>query len=640
MLCYNKTGVNKHLCNQNVDHLLTLLLEVTRNQTHPPIIRDRNYLRSDAANSVNSFESNITFIEYSCTKKMHAASDQDQDPGHRRSSDRVSSVVSRVEDKWNDIQVGRQGKYSLERLESLDHYCKTASKTRVLLVCMLTPVPALLAAIMLELLPLQEPSKGWAANWIFWIRLAAIVFLLNCTGVVLLRRLVRDLPLTLGKVILLSTGVSAGYTGLAILLAALVGFPVPCMLLVCSVSCGIILSVLIVLMFGIAPFRNNSPLRPHLSKFFRFLTVHVSLASMYPFFKVLYTFVPANYQGFVMLLLPVWKFGAQKYVGRAMHELEDFALDLTSTISVHSSSPSGSVLVSVLAIVAGMVLSLLEYRELRANASAVYSLLRYSNSWSKNHLGNHTTDDLLTLLLKMIRDPVAHNVISLPSVRLWACEPHPLSNDRLEILKTLATLDVFGSRLCHSVSSKAHMSLLSQSLGELETRRVSCAAIGPTAVGTEQQKPSSVLLPHQNGEELERSKQFITQGLQLLFHCEYLVIVKYVECIVPMVFVAYQLVLYQLPNIVYAPEGWQSGAIGNILLLTTLKICSLVALKVLLERKFALSPLYQLAFVLETQVELVQTGTFIATTVLLPFELTHFGMDFSFRFDWLRNTST
>ncbi|KAF4127579.1 hypothetical protein GN958_ATG23208 [Phytophthora infestans] len=476
---------------------------------------------------------------------MHAASDQDQYPGHRRSSDRVSSVVSRVEDKWNDIQVGRQGKYSLERLESLDHY-------------------SLLAAIMLELLPLQEPSKGWAANWIFWIRLAAIVFLLNCTGMVLLRRLVRDLPLTLGKVILLSTGVSAGYTGLAILLAALVGFPVP--------------------------------------------------SSMYPFFKVLYT-------------LEIWSPEIRwTSYARAGRFRVGFDVDYFSTLFVSVCMfSSGSVLVSVLAIVAGMVLSLLEYRELRANASAVYSLLRYSNSWSKNHLGNHTTDDLLTLLLKMIRDPVAHNVISLPSVRLWACEPHPLSNDRLEILKTLATLDVFGSRLCHSVSSKAHMSLLSQSLGELETRRVSCAAIGPTAVGTEQQKPSSVLLPHQNGEELERSKQFITQGLQLLFHCEYLVIVKYVECIVPMVFVAYQLVLYQLPNIVYAPEGWQSGAIGNILLLTTLKICSLVALKVLLERKFALSPLYQLAFVLETQVELVQTGTFIATTVLLPFELTHFG---------------
>ncbi|KAG6956478.1 hypothetical protein JG687_00010572, partial [Phytophthora cactorum] len=186
---------------------------------------------------------------------------------------------------------------------------------------------------------------------------------------------------------------------------------------------------------------------------------------------------------------------------------------------------------------------------------------------------------------------------------------------------------VFGSPAYHSVPTKAHISFISNSPGKLQTRRVSVAAIGPTSIVAETPR---VLPSHPNTqmvEDSERSRKLITQGLQLLFQCEYLVLVEYIEGIVPIVFVAYQLVLYQLPNIVYAPggaEGWQSGAIENILLFTALEMCSLLALKVLMESKFAFFPLYQLAYALETQLELVQVDVFIATIVLLPFELAHF----------------
>ncbi|ETL83981.1 hypothetical protein L917_16143 [Phytophthora nicotianae] len=567
---------------------------------------------------------------------------------------RESSFLSRVENKWNAIQVGRQGEYSIERVESLDHYCKTASKTRVLLVCILTPVPALAVAIMLEMMPLQDPSKGWDANWIFWIRLTVIIFILTCMGMFQLRRLVLGLPVTFGKIMTISSVVSAIFTGFAVLLAALVGFPVPFVMVVGGIPFAITLGVVLVLMFGIAPFRYNSPLRVHLAKFLQFLVVRLNLVAIYPLFKVLYAFAPAKSQGFVMLLLPVWKFVAKKYVGRAMRELEDyipqivgFNVDYFSTLFVSVCMfSSGSVLMTVLAIVVDIAFSLLEYRELQTNANTVYNLLRDNKNWSKSHLCNHTSEDLLTLLLEVTRNPEAHDVISLPNVRLWACEPHPISSDRLEILKTLATLDVYGFRPAHSTASKAHISFFSKPLRKLQTRHVSVAATGP--VSTVVTKSNSLRSPRASVSNTQliagadRSETLINQGLQLLFHSEYLLVVEYIECIVPIVFVAYQLVLYQLPNVVYAPggaEGWQSGAVENILLLIVLEVCSLLVLKVLLERKFAFSPLHQLAYVLETQLEHVQADVFIATIILLPFEINHFGMDFTFQFEWFRATS-
>ncbi|KAG2825969.1 hypothetical protein PC129_g16901 [Phytophthora cactorum] len=53
--------------------------------------------------------------------------------------------------------------------------------------------------------------------------------------------------------------------------------------------------------------------------------------------------------------------------------------------------------------------------------------------------------------------------------------------------------------------------------------------------------------------------------------------------------------------------------------------------------KNSLSPHYQLAFVLETQMYSVQSKLFIETVLLLQYELAHLGTDFSSRFEWLKN---
>ncbi|KAI9987889.1 hypothetical protein PInf_024144 [Phytophthora infestans] len=80
--------------------------------------------------------------------------------------------------------------------------------------------------------------------------------------------------------------------------------------------------------------------------------------------------------------------------------------------------------------------------------------------------------------------------------------------------------------------------------------------------------------------------------------------VEYVECILPLVFVTYKSVLNQLPDAVYYPDGTDDleiGAVTNILVFAALEIASLLFLHLFLQRKLSLSPLYQLAFTLETQ---------------------------------------
>lgn len=169
-----------------------------------------------------------------------------------RSYQAFDTLFSRLVAKWEAIQVGRQGSYSIERLESLDYYCKTTSALCAVFVCLLTPLPALGVALLLESLTLQPPSAGWGANWVFWVRVTVISFILTTNAMLVLRRLVVGLPLTFAKIMVISSGVSAGFTGFALMLASVVGFPVPFVMLIGGVPNVFVIGVMLVLTLGIS----------------------------------------------------------------------------------------------------------------------------------------------------------------------------------------------------------------------------------------------------------------------------------------------------------------------------------------------------------------------------------------------------
>lgn len=123
-----------------------------------------------------------------------------------RATERRIPPWKRLEEAWNKIQVGRQGAYSIERLESLDFYVRTTSKTRVILVCVLTPLPALLAAVLLECLPLRAPSEVWAANWVFWIRLGLMELVRSYAGTLQTIGFVPELNFPLYKRLIMMLG--------------------------------------------------------------------------------------------------------------------------------------------------------------------------------------------------------------------------------------------------------------------------------------------------------------------------------------------------------------------------------------------------------------------------------------------------
>ncbi|KAL7999535.1 hypothetical protein Plhal703r1_c25g0106451 [Plasmopara halstedii] len=519
------------------------------------------------------------------------------------------AIRSRLKKKWNDIQVGRQGSYSIERLESFNAYCDTTSRTRVILVCLLAPIPSLAIAILLECLPLCHPSEGWRANWMFWIRQALAALTTAFVGVFSFSTFVPVLDLSLVKILTIPSLLSVMYITTMLVASSKIGFPLPFTEQLGNMVVAAYILIVLVLVLGKSSFTKESTCRRYVLRFQRYQYTYFAFTTLYPFCKALHDSLDPTYRKLIVLILPIWKIGAEYIVISATRELEDII-----------PQTAGSLLFSISFIVADIGLTLLEFRELRVNAFIVVQLLNQQviSQDSLQSAFSTGSPDLLAMILAVTRDPYAYNIISMTGVRLHACLPHPLPEDRSKQLQILAASGIYCQNITIKTRSSYRISHFFQNLLQQIHEPAQCLKVS-------------------KAKNDRRSEDFVLQGLQFLFHREYLALVEYIECVVPIIYVIYKSILEMLPNVVYYPGGpgkWGTFARSNVLVFALLEIGSFLFLHQWIQRKFKVSPIYQVAFVLEKMVWQVQS-MLLLSSFLLSYELAHH-VDFTFRFDWIR----
>ncbi|KAL7688136.1 hypothetical protein Plhal304r1_c020g0072601 [Plasmopara halstedii] len=516
------------------------------------------------------------------------------------------AIRSRLKKKWNDIQVGRQGSYSIERLESFNAYCDTTSRTRVILVCLLAPIPSLAIAILLECLPLCHPSEGWRANWMFWIRQALAALTTAFVGVFSFSTFVPVLDLSLVKILTIPSLLSVMYMNTMLVASSKIGFPLPFTEQLGNMVVAAYILIVLVLVLGKSSFTKESTCRRYVLRFQRYQYTYFAFTTLYPFCKALHDSLDPTYRKLIVLILPIWKIGAEYIVISATRELEDiipqtlsFTVDLYSSLfmSVCMSS-AGSLLFSISFIVADIGLTLLEFRELRVNAFIVVQLLNQQviSQDSLQSAFSTGSPDLLAMILAVTRDPYAYNIISMTGVRLHACLPHPLPEDRSKQLQILAASGIY----CQNITIKTRSSYrISHFFSKSSVQPIEHNVVN---VSTRQQihEPAQCLKVSKAKND-RRSEDFVLQGLQFLFHREYLALVEYIECVVPIIYVIYK---------------------SNVLVFALLEIGSFLFLHQWIQRKFKVSPIYQVAFVLEKMVWQVQS-MLLLSSFLLSYELAH-----------------
>jgi hypothetical protein len=134
-------------------------------------------------------------------------------------------------------------------------------------------------------------------------------------------------------------------------------------------------------------------------------------------------------------------------------------------------------------------------------------------------------------------------------------------------------------------------------------------------------------------EETQRQNtRAVKQTLQLLFSNEYLGLTAYTQCFIPVVYLIYMPFLQRMPNHAYYPTHYRyfgdSREFADRMLVITalagLQFAMLTILQVFVSRRFGISTIYQVAFVLETQFVFLQGRLLIWLIFAVQSTLVHY----------------
>lgn len=133
--------------------------------------------------------------------------------------------------------------------------------------------------------------------------------------------------------------------------------------------------------------------------------------------------------------------------------------------------------------------------------------------------------------------------------------------------------------------------------------------------------------------------RILEQTLQLLFSAEVLLFVEYMEVFLPLLYAACIGGLWHLPNAKYSVVLMNMSynsmvlEVGTSMLYAMLELVSFTSVYFFIKKRYGISALYQLAFLLETYAMTLQGKLIGCFITLLNSSTLHQGIDITFKFD-------
>lgn len=515
----------------------------------------------------------------------------------------------RLDELWVASQVSRCGVYSVARLQAFDEYCHTASVTRVVAVCLLSPLPSLLFPILLECIPLKAPQLGWDASWNLWIRCAITNTMLTANFITQARQVLPGLDISACRIgcVAVCTGVS--FAGASMLVASQWMFPIPFAFVVTSAPFGCIAVFFFVVFVGTAPFKRIDGLRARLQRLWRMLAVQFTLITIYPLYSALFLWVSSQRQTLILSTLPVLKLGMKNLMAKIFTatELEDsipeitvFSVEIFNSLYISAclQMASSAQLTTFFVIAIDVLQSIFMVHGVLKRAHEMRELLQHTAGNERLHASVFESCRQLRLADDMSeREQTRESERVSPTAR------------RLQPPPPLQTTSAMPRR--HWIQWLV--------LGRKRLRIVA---------------PMSLLPPRpmlSSPRSKDKHSQIVKQTLAMLFNCEYFILVEYIECVIPIVYSTFTTALFHLPNAVFYPHVKSltsenlASVTANLAMYTTLEVLSLLGMSLLLRWKLRISCVYLLAFVLETHQTVIQAKLFVWVTYSLTYDLEHAG---------------
>ncbi|RLN72147.1 hypothetical protein BBJ28_00021931, partial [Nothophytophthora sp. Chile5] len=553
-------------------------------------------------------------------------------------------------DVWFKLQLSHHGgKYSIERLLALDEYTRTTSTWRVLFVCVATPLPMIALVLAQECIPLQQPADGWRANYGLWIRSGILSAVVTHGMAVHATYMLDGLALSLQQLALLTVCVSVGYTAAAMLIAAQWTFPIPFM----GISLNFILIVLFAgwfrLIVGSRIFHQTLSQKRKLLRLIGFVSAQVLMAVIYPAYQVLFDAVTdVRYVLPVILLLPFIKLIMKNLLSLSITHMEDmmpeavtYTVDFFNALYISTCMQSTSSPMNVIAIMAvDFAQTTLELHELHRSTRGILGRLRQVICTGSDSGSLLTAVRSLCLNYKILESK------GCADIRVASCLPYrtriggktqPKSSGEiphegprvscLEIplvppvrIRTLAS----GCKWAHRVSTTIHPISIAK-LPDSHPRSPEAQQIG------DEVRPTLFQATQEIG--------VLRETLEVLYTAECVILAEYLEFIIPMVYGCFMLATVQLPSAQYHTELANvtrhnvGGTVRSVFIYALLELASFVILAILMQRNCGIRALYHLAFVLETQMSLVQCKQMVWILMTMAFRVVHFGRCFN-QLEW------
>ncbi|GMF41235.1 unnamed protein product [Phytophthora fragariaefolia] len=593
-------------------------------------------------------------------------------------------VIRAARRYWNSIQVGHRGRYSVERLLAFQEYYQRTSPGHAFIVCFLALTPPFVIGTLVEFIPLKSPEEGWKANYNFWIRLYASSLAIAFGGVYQVKEVIEPSVLSTVKSVFVAVGTCTCYVGLTMAVAILWKFPIP-FGFVMSIGPFIgIYVVLLTLSIGPGVLANSPNLRQQLSSQLLVIAAQGILGIAYPTFAAIFNLLPRYGQTAFIFVLPIIKFSIKQFVAETSTHLHEY-VGLTVLLSVDVCNVlyvAICVQTAVSPVTSGLLIAADGFFVLMALRSIYYQseiTQARRRSLSMNSALPPTLNyirNLRALLREVFQSPTSSVIPRVP-IRIRAPFPLPLSVESKTFLNELEqdcrrnsigtgirkempsnpkksssvprgrnikthNNECNSSRIIMS-SSKAssHDYLLTPSAKHVGTCSTYVKSTlvhqlsggTPTPISNSRSKSRAITRMTSREESYHQAVviESIQDSLQALFHSEYVVMAEFIEFVIPMLYGIYLAVLYHLPAAAYYPhtrtltaEKFASTEM-NIMLYAGVEFASFIGVNMLLQRKFGFSPLYQLAFVCETHVRIIQSHLIIWVIYVLQVSLVHNG---------------
>lgn len=562
----------------------------------------------------------------------------------------VTDVISTLQAHIHRFSVSHRGAYSVDQVQAFDTYQRQTPIWRVIWICTALPLSPLIAAIALECVPLQDPSLGWKANHGMYIR-NFIMCIITGTGICIqTKQLMPILSMSYKTILFISCVPGVITNALLLLIAAVWVFPIPFAYVVAPIPNTTVLAVLFVLAIGRKQLKEKPSLVVELQKQSVIILVQVSLCIVYPIFNAIYLRLDPNAQTAFIFILPIIKFVMQNAIAWSTSHLMEympgvtlFSVEVFNALYMAKCMQNASSRVTYLVIMGADILKMAySFYNLHGEANRMTELMQ------RCQLPPHASKSIIFTVLALCQQPAV------------------LSSRGSEIK--------FRSELAHLWQSKSDVGALKQRSGSersmvmekrimkakprkspsMQSRMISPTKVIPLdndlaitsasqnpvfsprdsnnkspqkpirSVAVKAKKKSNALTP-------EEKREFVHDALKILFHCEYHLLVEYIEFMIPTIYSLYMAALFHLPTAAYYPETKNmtstqlANLLSNVSTYACLELFSFLLLHFALKWKFGFSPAYLVAFVIENRFTELQARLIVWFPYVLGLTIEHLG---------------